>query len=95
MDKNNLWHRMKKLTLKQHCTITVTLFWAGVGIVVLGSSLSEPLVDIHPLLWIGVAVFLSSYAYRLVFIHCPHCGDKWLTTTPPPEHCPKCGKKVE
>ena len=94
MDKNTLWRRLKKLTLKQHCAITTSLFWAGVAIVVLGSNVSEPMAS-HPLLWIGVAVFLSSYVYRLIFIHCPYCGDKWLTTTPPPEYCPKCGKKVE
>ena len=85
---------MKNLTLKQHTQITSILFWGGIAITLIGSIYSNPL-DPHWLLWVGVAVFLSAFLYRLIFIHCPYCHDLWAGMPTIPEYCPKCGKKLQ
>ena len=77
-----------------HVRIHTILFWAGVAIVVVGGILSKPLQP-HWLLWVGVAVFLSSFVYRLLIIRCPHCGSSLLSCRVLPEYCPDCGKKLE
>ena len=82
------------LTLYGHARICAILFWLGVAIVVIGGIFSEPL-NPHWLMWIGVVVFLSSFGYRLLYIHCPNCNDIWAGMPSIPEYCPKCGKKIE
>ena len=82
------------LTLYGHARICAILFWLGVAIVVIGGIFSEP-PNPHWLMWIGVVVFLSSFGYRLLYIHCPHCNDLWAGMPAIPEYCPKCGKKIE
>ena len=82
------------LTLYGHARICAILFWLGVAIVVIGGIFSEPL-NPHWLMWIGIVVFLSSFGYRLLYIHCPLCNDLWAGMPSIPEYCPKCGKKIE
>ena len=85
---------MKKLTVKQHTQISMGLF--GVGFVIaLFYNIFSRLLSPHWVLWIGVAVFLSSFLYRLIFVRCPHCGDLWAGMSWLPEYCPNCGKKVD
>ena len=81
-------------TVHDHVRVHTILFWSGVAIVVVGGILSEPLQP-HWLMWVGVAVFLSSFAYRLLKIRCPHCGSKLLGCRVMPKHCPDCGKELE
>ena len=82
------------LTLYGHARICAILFWLGVAIVVIGGIFSEP-PNPHWLMWIGVVVFLSSFGYRLRYIHCTHCNDLGAGMPSIPEYCPKCGKKIE
>lgn len=81
-------------SIHDHVRIHMILFWLGVAIVVVGRIFSEPLHP-HWLMWIGLAVFLSSFGYRLLFVHCPHCHDLWVGMATLPEYCPKCGKKIQ
>lgn len=85
---------MKKLTVKQHTQITQGLFGVGIVIALFGNTFSSFLKP-HWLLWIGVAAFLSSFLYRLIFVRCPHCHDRWTGMSWLPEYCPNCGKKVD
>jgi uncharacterized OB-fold protein len=47
------------------------------------------------LLWAGVAVFLSSFVYRIITIKCPHCGSGLYGCRVLPKYCPDCGKELE
>ena len=81
-------------SVHDHVKIHMVLFWFGVAIVVVGGIFSEPLQP-HWLLWVGVAVFLSSSVYRLLIVRCPHCGSSLLSCHVLPEYCPDCGKELE
>ena len=80
-------------SIHDHARIHTILFWAGGAIVAISSIFSKPLQP-HWLLWVGVAVFLSSPVYRLLKIRCPHCGSKLLGCRVIPKHCPDCGKEL-
>ncbi len=80
--------------IHDHVRIHTILFWLGVAIVVAASIFSEPLRP-HWLMWIGLAVFLSSFVYRLLKVRCPHCGSSLLSCRVIPKHCPDCGKELE
>lgn len=84
----------RKMTVHDHTRICNILFWLGVIIVVISSIFSEPL-NPHWLLWVGLAVFLSAFIYRLLTVRCPHCHDGWFGQPAIPEYCPKCGKKID
>ena len=86
---------MKQPTsIHDHVRIHTILFWLGVAIVVVGGIFSKPLQP-HWLMWVGVAVFLFSFVYRLLKVRCPHCGSSLLSCRVLPEYCPDCGKKLE
>ena len=86
---------MKQPTsIHDHARIHTILFWLGVAIVVVGGICSAPLQP-HWLMWVGGAVFLSSFVYRLLKIRCPYCGSSLISCRVLPEYCPDCGKKLE
>ena len=69
--------------------IALGLFAVAIGLVLLGSSISETLM------WIGfvLAVIAGIISFT---IRCPHCGYRlvrkgtfWL-----PNYCPNCGEKI-
>lgn len=82
------------LSIHDHVRIHMILFWAGVGIIVIGGTLSKSLQP-HWLLWAGIVVFLASFLYRLLKVKCPHCADKLLGCRVIPKHCPNCGKELD
>ena len=81
-------------SIHDHIKIHEILFWLGVAIVGLSSIFSKPLQP-YWLMWIGVAVFLSSFVYRLAKVRCPHCGSSLLSCRVLPKCCPDCGKELE
>ena len=84
----------QSMSVHGHVRIHTILFWIGVAIVVLStffSKLNQP----HWLLWCGVAVFLSSFVHRVIFIRCPHCSSGLYGCCVLPKHCPDCGKELE
>ena len=81
------------MTLHDHVLVSTILFWLGVAIVVIGGILGKPLQP-HWLMWVGLAVFLSSPLYQLLKIRCPHCGSKLLSCRTLPQYCPDCGKEL-
>ena len=81
------------ISVHDHVRIHTILFWLGTAIVVAGGIFSEPLQP-HWLMWLGVAVFLSSPVYRLMFIKCPHCGSGLFSCRVIPKHCPDCGNEL-
>ena len=84
---------MKNKTVSQHCRISTILFWIGVGIVVI-SSFFNKFLQLHWTAWVGIAVFLSSFVYRIIFIKCPHCGSGLYGSRTLPKYCPDCGKAL-
>ena len=83
----------RPLTLHDHVRIHTILFVLGAAIIVIGSTFSEPL-NPHWLMWVGIVIFLSSPAYRLLKIKCPHCGSKLLSCQVMPKYCPDCGNEL-
>ena len=81
-------------TIHDHVRIHTILFWLGVAIVGISSIWSQPLQP-YWLMWVGVAIFLSSFVYRLWKVQCPHCGSKLLGYRVIPKYCPDCGKELE
>lgn len=84
----------RPLSIRDHVRIHTVLFLLGAAIIVIGSMLSEPLQP-HWLLWIGIAIFLSSTAYRLIKVKCPHCGSILLSLQMMSKYCPDCGMELE
>ena len=81
-------------SIHDHVRIHTILFWLGVAIVVVGGIFSKPLQP-HWLMWGGLAVFLSSFVYRLAKVRCPHCGSPFRLRGGIPKHCPNCGKYID
>ena len=84
----------RPVSVYTNAKIHMLLFWVGVAIVVLSTFFSKPNQP-HWSLWVGVAVFLSSFVYRILFIKCPHCGSGLYGARVLPKHCPDCGKELE
>ena len=84
----------RPVSVYTHTKIHTILFWVGVAVVVLSTFFSKPNQP-HWLLWVGVAVFLSSFVYRILTIKCPHCGSGLYGCRVLPKHCPDCGKELE
>ena len=85
---------MKNLTVKQHANVSGILMMTGMVIEVIGAYFSDPL-HVHFILWMGVAVLGASMLYRVLFVRCPHCGDRFIGLRTFPEFCPQCGKKMD
>jgi len=85
---------MKNLTVKQHANVSGNLTLAGLAIAAIGAYFSNPL-EPHFILWVGIAILVAGMLYRLLFVRCPHCGDRFIGLRTFPEFCPQCGKKMD
>ena len=84
---------LQSLDLKTHVKIHTLTLLLGWVLLVAGGMLGE-FGNVHPLLWIGLLVIAVSVVWRLVFIKCPHCGNRLLGARSFPKHCPNCGEKL-
>lgn len=86
----------KKLTLRQWCRIGGGISVVGILLtLVAGGLLSRPLQP-HPLLWVGVVLFLAGVVLTVFKARCPKCGCYLaFQVKHMPEYCPQCGAKLE
>lgn len=85
----------KEWTLRQWCRLGWGISGLGAVLVLVGGLMSRPL-EPHPLLWVGVALFLAGVVFNVLKIRCPKCGCFLAVHAKVfPDHCPKCGAKLE
>ena len=84
---------MKKLTVRQHADICSGLIIAAV-VMALISRFRAP-GEFHFTLWIAAALVVVAFLYRLIFIKCPHCGNRLQGLKRNTMQCPGCGKNLE
>lgn len=85
-----------KLTVQQNHTIANVLMIAGVVVNLIDIMQNGYVIKLGPVL-LAVALVAIGYIYQLLFVHCPHCGDKLKglkNKTKLPERCPNCGKRL-
>lgn len=87
--------KLKKLTPRQWCRVGWGISGLGGVLIVVGGLLSRPL-EPHPLLWVGVVLFLAGVVFNLFKVRCPQCGCFLAVHGKVfPDYCPKCGAKLE
>lgn len=89
---------MKKLTIRQHIRIHTGLLIAAFILALISYifSQAEPGSMRLPFtMWVALAAIVLSIIWRLIFIRCPHCGDKLLGSRVIPKFCPNCGKELD
>lgn len=85
----------KKWTPRRWCRLGWGISGLGVVLIVAAGLLSRPL-EPHPLLWVGVALFLAGVVFNVFKVRCPACGCFLAVHAKVfPEYCPKCGAKLE
>lgn len=86
----------KKPGLRQWCRIGGGISAVGILLIlVAGGLLSRPL-EPHPLLWVGVVLFLAGVVLTVFKARCPKCGCYLaFQVKRMPEYCPQCGAKLE
>ena len=78
---------MRNLTVRQHTRIHTGFMIAAVILALISYAYSKPLQP-HFTLWLAVGCVVISIVYRLIYIKCPHGGDKLLGSRVIPKHCP-------
>ncbi len=90
---------MKKLTPKQHLTVSNILIAIGAVFALIDIVFYDILIGENknqPVLIILALVFLVlSMVYRHRFVKCPHCGDPLTGSKQLPQLCPRCGKSLD
>ena len=85
----------KKLTPRQWCRIGCGISGLGFVPILVGGALSRSL-EPHPLLWVGVVLFLAGVVFNVLKVRCPECGCYLaFQVKRMPEYCPKCGAKLD
>lgn len=88
---------MKKLTIRQHLRIHSGLLIAAFVLALISYIIAqgEPASMRLPVtMWLALACVIVSIVWRMLFIQCPHCGDKLLGSRVIPKFCPNCGKEL-
>ena len=86
-----------KLTPQQNHNIANVLMAAGVIINLIDILENGYVMKWGPVL-LAVALVAIGYTYQLLFVRCPHCGDKLKglkNKTKLPERCPNCNKRLD
>lgn len=86
-----------KLTAKQNNTIATVLMVAGILVNLFDMMQNGFVLKPLPVI-IAVVLVAVGYAYQLLFVRCPHCGDKLKTEknkSKLPDKCPNCGKRLD
>ena len=86
-----------KLTPQQNHNIANVLMFAGVAFNLIDIIQNGYVLKLVPVL-VAVALVGIGYAYQLLFVRCPHCGDKFKglkNKTKLPERCPNCNKRLD
>lgn len=85
----------KKWTPRRWCRLGWGISGLGIVLVLVGGLLSRPL-EPHPLLWVGVVLFLAGVVFTVWKARCPECGCYLaFQVKGMPEYCPRCGVKLE
>lgn len=85
----------KKLTPRQWCRIGCGVSGLGFAPILVGGALSRSL-EPHPLLWVGVALFLAGVVLTVFKARCPKCGCYLaFQVKRMPQYCPECGAKLD
>lgn len=86
---------MKKLTPKVHMTIANLLMGAGVTYCTIDMMMFGIELRWLPTI-ISVALVGVGYAWRLILVKCPHCGDKFKGIhSKLPNRCPNCNGRLD
>ena len=85
--------KLKKLTNEQHTSILLGFCSLGFFLILISYLLNRPGAP-HFTLWLGILSFALSIVWRIIFIKCPHCGDRLLGSRVTPKFCPSCGKEI-
>ena len=81
----------KKLTPRQWCRIGCGISGLGFVPILVGGALSRSLAP-HPLLWVGVVLFLAGVVFNILKVRCPECGCYLAFHGKVfPDCCPRCG----
>lgn len=88
---------MKNMTIRQHLRIHTGLLIAAFVLALISYILTqaEPASMRLPFtMWLALLCVIVSIVWRMLFIQCPHCGDKLLGSRIIPKFCPACGKEL-
>ena len=86
---------MKKLTPKVHMTIANLLMGAGVVYCLIDMIMYGMELRLWPTI-ITLVLAGTGYAWRLIFVKCPHCGDKFKGIhNKLPNRCPNCNGRLD
>ena len=86
-----------KLTAQQNQTIANVLMFTGIAINLFDMMQNGFTLKFLPIL-LAVIFVAIGYAYQLIFVRCPHCGDKLKghkNKAKLPERCPNCNKRLD
>ena len=86
-----------RLTAQQNQMISNVLMITGVIINLFDMMQNGLTLKLVPVLLAVVFVGIG-YAYQLIFVRCPHCGDKLKghkNKLKLPEHCPNCNQRLD
>ena len=86
-----------KLTAQQNQTIANAVMFTGLLINLLDMMQNGFTLKPLPII-LAVALVGIGYVYQLLFVRCPHCGDKlkgYKNKAKLPDRCPNCNKPLD
>ena len=81
---------MKKISPKVHVWIANLIMCAG-GVITLVDMFNHGGQARKWVIGVGILFIIAGFAYRMLTVRCPHCGNALTGKYTLPDTCPHCG----